>query len=245
MTKGKYMQAGTATKLRLPKNLLALGAFVALAILLTVVWFFYAKVETRTLPPHSYRFQIGQRQELGDRLKLRHDKNSVTMKSNTVPETTADSTPIFYGGQDRLILPRTMAVCQTEQLRIGRCNYFSQLYMEDGAVWVQDGQKKSKTEPGFFFDGSDLYLFPEAVTITWGDKSVTLPPLSYAVVRYNQSLELYNRETDSCTIELTGKQTVNATTSGCRVNMSTDILIDAQNNQILLFNNPELLPDIL
>lgn len=227
------------------KKWLSLAILAGLAVLIAVVWSFYGAVETRTVKQPLYSFQLDWKQDYAGVTKFSR-KDGVTTVKNDGKSFEAGSTPFYYEGGQRVLLPQNMIGCLTQKPLFGRVNYFTELYAENGTFYAQNGSRTKELAQTFLFDGGDLFVFLEPVTLRWEDKEIPLPSLSYVIVRYNQSVEYYDAASGVCTVSLTGEsQVIAAAQSGWKLNLSTDIFIDGENNQILLFKKPELLPDLL
>jgi len=122
----------------------------------------------------------------------------------------------------------------------------TRIYEKDGQYYVSNNGDEVKVSDFFLFDGRDTYVFFEPITINWLNNSLELSPFSYITVKYNQSIQVYDRstmkfsniETGSCNV--TAKMRCNA-----RINLSTDILQREDGQEQMLFIQPNLLEDLI
>ncbi len=133
-----------------------------------------------------------------------------------------------------------MAVIYPKTRAMYKINQFSTLDAEDGTIYLStyldDKEKNISMENKVLFDGNNLYLFLAKTKIQIGEQEYEVSPLSYAIVTYNQGIELYDYEKDMYYILETGKQNIIAENEEYKINMSTDILISGKTEQLLVRN---------
>ena len=84
------------------------------------------------------------------------------------------------------------------------------------------------------FDGNDLYIALDDMTVTIDNVQYDVPALSYVYVAYKQYVEIYNQQADSFQYIETKDENVTAATENYSINMSVDTLKMGEKEQLLL-----------
>lgn len=150
-----------------------------------------------------------------------------------------DTKPLYIkeGG---VILPYAYSWYGLKTGTIFQLPHFSQIKIENNAISLIDGNRRTESAGGFLFDGIDTYLFLEAVEIEAGGEAVRLPALSYAVARYGNTLQYFAYGTGESVVlpAKEGEQTASFI-NGDGLNMGTDTLKRANGTWQLLVVDPE------
>ncbi len=120
-----------------------------------------------------------------------------------------DSTPVYYKEKDRVIFPEEMTLVYPlkdgSQYRV----YKYSVYESDVGLHFLTNEKVRDEYTNFFlFDGSNLYFFPDSVTLYVDGKEYRkLGAMSYVKVVGGYTMEYYDKEKDeSDVLEVEGKQ---------------------------------------
>ena len=168
-------------------------------------------------------------------------KEGLTELKATDRKVTLDSTPVYYADEnDKVIFPEDMAIVYPNNNgMMYRINHFADIIEENGSIYLETNlatkTNKTKLEKAFLYDGQDLYFFLERTTITVNGTNYEVSPLSYAIVRYKQNVEIYNYEKDEYqVIDTTETQEAKVVTDTYTINMSVDSLQTAEKDQLLI-----------
>ena len=120
-----------------------------------------------------------------------------------------------------------------------RINHFANVIEDNGEIYLETNlatkTNRTRIEKAFLYDGQDLYFFLERTTITVNGTSYEVSPLSYVIVRYKQSVEIYNYEKDEYQIIDTSEtQEAKVETDTYTINLSVDSLQTAEKEQLLI-----------
>lgn len=221
--------------------IIAVVVVIALLVIVTVVIFFINGLDTTTTESHNfYQYFAGQKVEYKGQLTLSRKEGITELKSKD-KTVTLDSTPVYYGDNaNKVIFPENMAIIYPTQSGIMyKVNHFSDIVREGSSTYLEVNTttttQKKLVENAFLFDGADLYFFLQNTIIHANGSDYEVTPLSYAIVRYNQGVEIYNKEKDEYTVVET-KENVTATTADYTINMSIDALKSAEKDQLLIKN---------
>ena len=126
-----------------------------------------------------------------------------------------------------------------------RLESFSTVSVSDSSIQLKDENQSRDGVSGFLFDGEGTYIFLEPAEIDWEDDSIEVPAMSFAVVQYGQTLNLYVYGEDSARLISINEKEVKASfKNGGSVNLGTNKLWLPNGTWLLLFTKPELLPRI-
>ena len=109
-------------------------------------------------------------------------------------------------------------------------------------VYVIIDNKEVYMDTSFLYDGNDLYIFPYSVDLKVDDEVIKLSPLSFVYATYGDSIEIYDKQSDTYKIIDSPKNDVTATLNTEVINLSTDMVIYGDNNDRLLIKSVSKLP---
>lgn len=146
--------------------------------------------------------------------------------------------PIYFQNiENECILPGNMGLFfLNDKGKNYRVNYFSKLIseMSDNEMAFVSYDKKYYIDNAFLYDGSDLYVFPYSVKLIVDGKEYILSPLSYVIVNYKDSVEIYDRKTDKYTIIDESNDDVIAYMNDFKINLSSDMIMYENDDRLLI-----------
>jgi hypothetical protein len=242
---GKARLTPRARRARLRNRIIIISA-VALAAVAAVLLALYMRVlQTYEFSGESYHYDVGTRFSHARGTKIDRVGGEVTLDDGK-DVFRIDSIPVFFEGEDKLIVPENMSLIVPEDVKAGKLVFFSTVEERADGVWeLETDGRRAETGGGFLYDGRDLYVFLEEVEISWGDgadEKIKLAPMSYMVVLYNLRVEIYPRGAEDGMLIDTGTARVMAYFRGYSVDLSKDILY-REGQEMLLFTNPSALKE--
>lgn len=237
-------QRRTAKKQGILYPLLLAGTGV---VILTTVVLLIIFLQTRTISDDLYYFDTGVRFEKTGTSVLKNEKGDGVYLENRFDIAQGGellelgSAPLYYGDRDRIVLPQITTLTMPEKKLVARIDQFAEIESRQGAVYALIGSKEYRIEEGFLYDGKQTYIFLDKVTLSWDGNVVEMEPLSYAIVIYNQRIELYPYNGTSV-VEQTGTCDVVASAQkGYTLDLSKCILKNAEGFESLLISQPSLM----
>lgn len=217
------------------------SVIAALILIIVIVVIIIGNLNSTTTENHDfYQWFSGQKVEYKGQLTFTRKEGLTELKA-TDRKVTLDSTPVYYADEnDKVIFPEDMAIVYPNNNgMMYRINHFADIIEENGSIYLETNlatkTNKTKLEKAFLYDGQDLYFFLERTTITVNGTNYEVSPLSYAIVRYKQSVEIYNYEKDEYqVIDTTETQDAKVVTDTYTINMSVDSLQTAEKEQLLI-----------
>lgn len=217
------------------------SVIAALILIIVIVVIIIGNLNSTTTENHDfYQWYSGQKVEYKGQLTFTRKEGLTELKA-TDRKVTLDSTPVYYADEnDKVIFPEDMAIVYPNNNgMMYRINHFADIIEENGSIYLETNlatkTNKTKLEKAFLYDGQDLYFFLERTTITVNGTNYEVSPLSYAIVRYKQSVEIYNYEKDEYqVIDTTETQEAKVVTDTYTINMSVDSLQTAEKEQLLI-----------
>lgn len=217
------------------------SVIAALILIIVIVIIIIGSLNTTTTENHDfYQWYSGQKVEYKGQLTFTRKEGLTELKA-TDRKVTLDSTPVYYADENnKVIFPENMAIVYPNNNgMMYRINHFADITEENGEIYLETNlatkTNKTKLEKAFLYDGQDLYFFLDRTTITVNGTNYEVSPLSYAIVRYKQSVEIYNYEKDEYqVIDTTETQDAKVVTDTYTINMSVDSLQTAEKDQLLI-----------
>lgn len=222
-------------------SIIMASVIAALILIIVIVIIIIGSLNSTTTENHDfYQWYTGQKVEYKGQLTFTR-KEGLTELRATDRKVTLDSTPVYYADENnKVIFPEDMAIVYPNNNgMMYRINHFADITEEDGTIYLETNlatkTNKTKLEKAFLYDGQDLYFFLERTTITVNGTNYEVSPLSYVIVRYKQSVEIYNYEKDEYqVIDTTETQDAKVVTDTYTINMSVDSLQTAEKDQLLI-----------
>ncbi len=184
-----------------------------------------------------YQYFSGVKASYTGKVTLVNDGEITKVESN---EGVADiyDAPIYYQDVNNKVL-----ITKNMQLffpRLFNKNYklkfFTDIYYDEAASSPYFVQGKSNVfiNDAFLYDGSNMYLFLNDISIKVLDKVYELSPLSYVIVNYKGEVEIYDKKSDKYEmIELCEKDVI-GTMGDYIINLSTDSVSVGDNSRLLI-----------
>lgn len=222
-------------------SIIMASVIAALILIIVIVIIIIGSLNSTTTENHDfYQWYSGQKVEYKGQLTFTR-KEGLTELRATDRKVTLDSTPVYYADENnKVIFPEDMAIVYPNNNgMMYRINHFADITEEDGTIYLETNlatkTNKTKLEKAFLYDGQDLYFFLERTTITVNGTNYEVSPLSYVIVRYKQSVEIYNYEKDEYqVIDTTETQDAKVVTDTYTINMSVDSLQTVEKEQLLI-----------
>ena len=222
-------------------SIITTSIIAALIVIIVIVIIIIGSLNSTTVESHDfYQWYSGQRVEYKGELTFTRKEGLTELKA-TDRKVTLDSTPVYYADENgKVIFPEDMAIVYPNNNgMMYRINNFADITEENGEIYLETNlatkTNKTKLEKAFLYDGQDLYFFLERTSITVNGTTYEVSPLSYAIVRYKQSVEIYNYDKDEYqVIDTTETQDVKVVTDTYTINMSVDSLQTAEKEQLLI-----------
>lgn len=215
--------------------------FIVIMIgVIVAVGYYVSRLSMTSLESHEfYQYVLGRKIEYTGELEISKGSNSVSsmnLGNNTSVEL--DSTPLYYKNEDnKMLLPKDMAVVlPLEQNAMKKVNRLSTVEIgKDNYIRIKYENEEFLEKNGFLFDGNDLYIFLDWTEITIGEQTYNLAPMSYAIVHYRQSVEIYQKQDDKYhMLEEVKDGNITAKHELFEINLSTDAFKCDTKEQLIL-----------
>jgi len=226
-------------RIRRHTALLACGLFMT-----TVPYYFLNGIDSLTVNQTVYQCTAKEKVSYEGSSKVTKSGLGCVLKNKGELYKLADS-PLYYTKEKKVLIPNVVSIVQPRLSLINRVANMSEVYGKDEKYYVRNEKGEVKVSDFFIFDGRDTYIFFENIRIAWNDESIELTPFSYITVKYNRLFEVFDSETETfSTIETGACNAVAKMSCGAQLNLSTDILLDADGQEQMLFIQPNLLEDL-
>jgi len=217
---------------------------IAGVFMVVVPYYFINKIDTLTIQQDVYQYTAEKKVTYSGNSKITKSGNGCVLENNGEQQKLAE-TPLYYTKENKILLTNVISIIQPKLSLTNRISNMSELYEKDNKYFVENEQGTIKVSDFFLYDGRDTYIFFEPITLSWDNQSLDLKPFSYITVKYNQTIEVFNKETETfSTIETGICDMMTTMNCGASINLSTDILYRENGQEQMLFLQPNLLEDL-
>lgn len=151
--------------------------------------------------------------------------------------------PFYYTNERRLLIPCDYVLVQPKLSMMNRLPAMSLIWMDEMAIYTDTAGRMRTFADMFLFDGSDHYIFFEDITISWGQESVRVSPMSHVSMESDGTLSIYDYQSNEQQFYQTGgqKEIYAKLDSGMSVGLFRDVLYSRNGQEKMLFAEPSLL----
>lgn len=226
-------------KISLTLLLVAAGVVIVGATALLLI-----TLNTKKIDGGVYYYDTGVRYDKQSAVIRNDDENGVYLEnsgSQGAEKLTLSSAPLYYAGEQKIFLPIDCTINSPSERKAAKIAKFTELEDRQGAVFAKIGNDELSISEGFLYDGKSTYVFLDDTTVSWSGNAIDMPPLSYAIVVYNQRIELYPYGGEPV-VEQTGQTSVTASADkGYTIDLGSCILTNAEGFESLLISEPSLM----
>ena len=192
-----------------------------------------------------YQYFAGRKVEYEGTLKINRKNNIVDLDTGK-QKIELTSIPVYYQEDKiKVLFPESMTIIRPlSGYKQERTTDFATItWDEDNTEYLlKSNEYDAEITNSFLYDGVDLYFFLTETNIKIGNDEIILSPMSYIRVNVGNSLEYYDRESDTYKImEITNEQVI-ATNKDFEVNLSSDKVTNY--DDIILLMGPSYLNEI-
>jgi hypothetical protein len=157
-------------------------------------------------------------------------------------ERDAANLPIYLEGGD-IVMPCDTVYYDPRGGVSAKMDHFARISHDgNGGVTATRGGRVRALSRGFLYDGKDIFVFLEPVTVRFNGYRIELSAMSYAEAVYDGSVMLYDAESGEFTIEAPlGAAECEFVAGDCVISLLSDYFTKADGERLLLFTKPELL----
>lgn len=195
------------------KQRIATVCVVAALVAAAAASFIFIRKKDTLVLRGSYQVSLmGERKDYSGKSSLIYDKKTgnVTLKNGNRSLFLA-GVPVYKAGEREAVLSSSMIYMNFDTEIIGRVNHFARLSWADAISRISVGGKREREyNGGYLYDGRDIYLFLEPMTLKWGEETLDLSPLSYVSVANKQGFYYYDPASEQSGYILSGEEAVRA-----------------------------------
>lgn len=224
-------------KIPLSLILVAAGVLIVVAAVLLVVF-----LNTKRIEGGVYYYDTGIRYEQqGGSVIRNEDEDGVYLENSGDEKLALTSSPLYYEDEQKIFIPCDSTITLPSKRKVARITKFTELENRQGTVFATIGRDEYEIDEGFLYDGKNTYVFLDNMTVSWNGQVVQMPSLSYAIVIYNQRIELYPYGGEPM-VEQTGRSDVTASADkGYTIDLSAGILTNAEGFESLIISEPSMM----
>ncbi len=199
-------------------------------------------LNTKKIDEDVYFYDTGVRfDKQGAVIKNDEEKGAFLESAQDQIEKLTLSVPLYYTDKPRMFLPVDSTITLPSERKTSKISKFTEFEDKQGRVSAVIGNDAFQLNEGFLYDGKSTYVFLDDMTVSWNGKALKMPPLSYAIVVYNQRIELYPYGGEPV-VEQTGQISITASADkGYTIDLGSCILTNAEGFESLLISEPSLM----
>mgnify|MGYP007125811756 CR=1 FL=1 len=218
---------------------LIVGAAVVIVAAVLAARLFKEETTSFSTTAPLYQYYGYQKQEYKGESRISVEEDGALTLENGGETTPLDGTPLYYSNQNRIVLLCDMLYMPSA----GAPAYvycLGEAFLRNEQAYIVNSGGEIAVDGGFLFNGKDLYIFLEPVTLTIGGETAELSPLSYAFVQYDRDAQYFEKDSEQDFFLQTGDGVpVSAAFADGRViDLNTDMLYGPQGDWQLLINTP-------
>ena len=157
-------------------------------------------------------------------------------------EYPIDPIPFYYKNKSLLVTASDMVYFAPREDIVAKVNGLSEINYENGNLCLIKNNRKKDMKPGFLFDGDNVYIFLEPVTLKFDGYSINLGKMSYVEANNSNEMMIYNRETGEMFMKQPKTKVIAETSNGeYTVSLLSDSMKLNDGTMFLLFNRPDQL----
>lgn len=219
------------------------AAAAVIAVIVASLFVRTASKQKTSRPGHQYYMNASTPVEGGTVIKKSEDGTATYIDTEVGTVEIADL-PIYYDDEERFMITEDMVYFDPRSGRFSRADRFTEFFMENGNLWASIGGVKKVVNGGFLYNGKDMYIFLEPVTVTADQFHQDIPAFSYVEAVYGDQVAVFDYEKKKTDLYSAGDD-VPAKAVDYTVNVVSDTVILPDGMRILLFNAPDQLKPLI
>ena len=228
------------------KRAIVIGTLIAALLLVSGAYYFINMVGTYTFDGEAKQVYYKREIRYAEGQKLAVSNNGKIYEKATKEELA--NLPVYYLGQERMVLTETMAYYNCYNRLSYKIDKLSEIRRdENGFIVADNGNVVVMLDGGFLYNGDDIYIILEPMTITVNGYHSDFPAFSYVEAVNGNGIITYDFEKGEAHFE-EPKLDVIAVPCDDTFNYSVSMLADSasfpENFDLLLFTQVDKLDSI-
>ncbi len=226
--------------------LIVLGGVILIAIVVIAVVLVVKKSSQKKVEAEGRQY-FGNTAHVVDKgtvLSKTEDGSTIVEKSGT--RSVITELPIYYDEDRKFTITEDMIYYTPRAIDYQRVDHFTDLYLDDNDnVHAIVGGRDISLPRGFLYNGKNMYIFLEEVTLNANGHDQVLPPLSYVETGKTNTSNVFDFETKEFSrIETPEDIKVSVPENDYTVYLRSDTLETSDGVKHLLYTRPDLLDPI-
>ncbi len=216
--------------------LLMAGLLVAIFVVVQLL----GRAERVTIDEPLYQYIFDTADEYPDGVSMKKTEDSVIIDYG---HQTVESNhyPLYYEGEDKLILTDSFLYLQRNGNTGGKVTYFTEITALGGSRFRLEGSVSGTLKGGMLHDGGDVFIFLEPATVEYNGKTKELAEFSYVVCTQGQNLMIWSYGDEEAVFEDVGEEGASVIMeNGIEVDVVNDVYYRANGTKYLLFTDPDI-----
>lgn len=184
-----------------------------------------------------YQYFSGVKTSYTGKITITNEGDITKIESSEGVNDINDAPVYFQDDNNKVLTPKNMQLVIPRLLNKNyKLKYFTEIsYDKDtNSSYFLQGKENVFLDKSFLYDGNNLYLFLNEVSVNANDKVYNLSPLSYLIVNYQGEVEIYDKEKDEYVVIDLCEKDVIGNMDEYVINLSTDTVSNGETSRLLV-----------
>ncbi|MCD8198411.1 MAG: hypothetical protein LUE24_14835 [Lachnospiraceae bacterium] len=230
----------TELKKRRREIIVPLALMAGLLVAIFIVVQFLGRAERVTIDETLYQYIFETADVYSDGVTMKKDEDSVLIDYGH-QTVTSSGYPLYFQGQDKLILTESFLYLQRDGNTGGKVSYFTEITALGNETFQLDDGANTTLKGGMLHNGGDVFIFLEPATVEYNGKTKEIAEFSYVVCFQGQSILIWSYGDEEAVLEdLDGSGASVMMENGIEVDVANDVYYRANGTKYLLFTDPDI-----
>ena len=218
---------------------------VAAVVAVIIASAFVQRASRQTTGQTGHQYYMDVSNEVKGGTVIKKSDDGTTFIESGEHEMQLTDLPIYYDDKTAFMITEDMVYYDPRGGEYLRADHFTEIFRNEyGEVTARFGGLTKNVNAGFLYNGKDMYIFLEPITLLVEDYTVELPALSYIEATYGEALVVFNYETKTSEVFGASRE-AEADTGDYKVQLFNDTMLLANGQRRLLFNAPDQLDPLI
>ncbi len=169
----------------------------------------------------------------------RKRNNGSVLVYDDAREVALADTPLYFGQDgtpDRIMMPKAYVIVEPSISSTKKVDTLSTIEAKGNGAYVVNSEDREREASNFFlYDGQDSYVFFDDITLSIGEKTVSISPYTYLKATYNGAIMIFDpNDAAISTFSLIGREAYAFLKDGTKLDIVTDILMKTDGSEQML-----------
>lgn len=232
-------------KLTTRSLLIVLIPIFAVAVAVFVMLMTINEVADYKFNDAAYQYYLNNSYSISNGSTLKINNNNESIIEFDGVESKVSNLPIYLNSSNTIVIQSAMIYVNPRDVAFRRVPAFTEISVDNGNIIAKYDDVEKTLEPGFLFDGKNLYIYLEKMYVTFNNYTIPVSALSYTEAIYQDIVMNFNYEDKSCFYESPkGEAIAKEINDDYTISLIGDDVVNYKDQHYLIFTNPSDLESI-